>query len=148
MTLKNYKAFTMIEIMLVVIIIGVLAAMVIPNLAGRGEQARQAAAKADIEANLSSALDLYELDNGKYPTTQQGLPALVQEPTAPPAPRNWNGPYLKKRKIPLDPWGREYVYVAPGEHNKEDYDLSSYGPDGVESSDDIVNWGQLDSTEN
>ena len=139
---KNHNGFTMIEIMLVVIIIGILAAMVIPNLAGRGEQARVAAAKADIDANLSSALDLYELDSGKYPTTDQGLTALLQKPNASPVPTNWNGPYLKKKRVPLDPWGRNYVYASPGSHNTEEYDLSSYGHDGVESKDDIVNWGE------
>ena len=137
---KTIKAFTLIEIMLVVIIIGILAAMVIPNLAGRGEQARKAAAKADIESNLSTVLDLYELDNGRYPTTEQGLIALLQKPTTPPEPGHWNGPYIKKKKIPDDPWGRPYVYLAPGKHNTEEYDLSSLGPDGVESTDDIGNW--------
>ena len=137
---ENKDGFTMIEIMLVVIIIGILAALVVPNLAGRGEQARLAAARADIEANISAALDLYELDNGTYPTTEQGLGALVQEPDTSPVPPSWNGPYLKKRKIPVDPWKREYVYVSPGAHNTEDYDLSSLGPDGIESEDDIVNW--------
>ena len=136
----NNKGFTMIEIMLVVIIIGILAAMVIPNLRGRSEQARKAAAKADVEANLASALDLYELDNGKYPTTEQGLQALITKPAAQPDPTNWNGPYLKKKKIPLDPWGKEYVYAAPGSHNTDEYDLSSLGADGVEGADDIVNW--------
>ena len=138
--MKHKQGFTLIEIMLVVIIIGILAAMVIPNLAGRGEQARKAAAKADIESNLSTALDLYELDNGKYPTTEQGLISLIQKPSTPPEPIKWNGPYLKKKKIPDDPWGHPYVYMAPGEHNAEEYDLSSRGADGVESSDDINNW--------
>ena len=138
--MKNNKAFTLIEIMLVVIIIGILAAMLIPNLAGRSQQAKLSAAKADIEANLASALDLYELDNGKYPTTDQGLKALTASPDAPPAPAHWNGPYLKKKKIPVDPWENTYVYVQPGTHNTEGYDLSSLGPDGVASSDDIVNW--------
>lgn len=142
MNLSKNKGFTMIEIMLVVIIIGILAALVVPNLAGRGEQARMAAAQADIEANIPAALDLYELDNGNYPTTEQGLAALAQEPTTSPVPSNWNGPYLKKRKTPLDPWKREYVYVAPGANNTEDYDLSSLGPDGIESEDDIVNWAK------
>ncbi len=137
---KQRKGFTLIEIMLVVIIIGILAAMVIPNLAGRGEQARRAAAQSDIEANLATALDLYEIDNGRYPATEQGLSALIQEPTAPPEPRQWNGPYLKKKRIPDDPWGRPYVYVNPGTHNTEGYDLSSLGPDGVESADDVTNW--------
>ena len=126
--------------MLVVIIIGVLAAMVIPNLAGRGEQARLAAAKADIEANLAAALDLYELDNGRYPTTEQGLAALLQKTTAAPEPMHWKGPYLKKKKVPQDPWGHDYVYASPGTSNTEEYDLSSYGKDGIESSDDITNW--------
>lgn len=134
------KAFTLIEIMLVVIIIGILAAMVIPNMAGRGEQARVSAARADIDANLSTALDLYELDNGQYPTTDQGLRALLEKPSSSPAPADWHGPYLKKKRIPLDPWGREYKYIAPGVHNTEEFDLFSYGPDGVESQDDIVSW--------
>ena len=140
----NKKAFTMVEIMLVVIIIGVLIAMVVPNISGRGKQARIMAAKADIEANLSTALDMYELDNGQYPTTEQGLRALLEEPSSSPEPNNWSGPYLKKKRIPKDPWGREYVYVSPGSHNQEEFDLSSYGSDGVESEDDIVNWGELD----
>ncbi|MDP8265246.1 MAG: type II secretion system major pseudopilin GspG [Candidatus Aceula lacicola] len=139
--MKNKRqGFTLIEIMLVVIILGILVAMVVPNLAGRGEQAREAAARADIEANLSTALDLYELDNGKYPATEQGLKALLKESTASPVPAHWNGPYLKKKKIPKDPWGAEYVYVSPGNNNAEEYDLSSLGSDGVESEDDITNW--------
>ena len=140
--LRKNNGFTLIEIMLVVIIIGVLVAMVVPNLAGRGEQARRAAAKADIESNLSTALDLYNIDNGRYPTTEQGLISLLQKPTMTPEPLRWSGPYLKKKKIPQDPWGRDYAYVCPGKHNTEDYDLSSYGADGVESNDDITNWGE------
>ncbi len=132
----------MIEIMLVVIIIGILAAMVIPNMSGRGKQARVSAARADIEANLMTALDLYELDTGSYPNTSQGLAALLKKPTASPVPSTWSGPYLKKKKIPTDPWGREYIYVSPGKHNTEDFDLSSHGADGQESTDDIVNWFQ------
>ena len=141
MIFRKRTGFTLIEIMLVVIIIGILAAMVIPNIAGRGEQARVSAARADIDANLTSALDLYELDNGQYPTTEQGLKALFEEPVSAPVPVNWNGPYLKKKRIPLDPWGREYKYVSPGAHNTEEFDLFSYGQDGVEGRDDIANWG-------
>lgn len=137
------RAFTMIEIMLVIIIIGVLTAMIVPNLAGRGKQAKVTAAKADIEANLVAALDLYELDNGQYPTTEQGLKALLTAPVSSPLAPNWNGPYLKKKSIPLDPWGREYVYTSPGIHNTDSYDLSSLGPDGIESNDDVVNWTDL-----
>ncbi|MBF0490280.1 MAG: type II secretion system major pseudopilin GspG [Candidatus Omnitrophica bacterium] len=134
------KGFTLIEIMLVVIIIGVLVAMVVPNISGRSDQARKTAAKTDIEANLGNSLDLYQLDNAHYPTTEQGLKALIQEPSTPPVPMKWNGPYLKKKTLPKDPWGHEYVYVYPGEHNKDSYDLSSLGADGVESKDDITNW--------
>jgi general secretion pathway protein G len=136
----NGKGFTMIEIMLVVIIIGILAAMVLPNLSGRSEDARKAAAKADIEANLSSALDLFEMDNGKYPTTEQGLSALLTSPFTGEEGK-WKGPYLKKKKVPLDPWGRGYLYNSPGDHNAN-YDLSSLGSDGVESEDDIKNWSE------
>ena len=138
--MRNKKGFTLVEIMLVVIIISILVAMVVPNLAGRSEQARVAAARADIEVNLATALDLYELDNGKYPTTEQGLTALLEKPASSPEPKNWSGPYLKKKKIPFDPWGRLYVYVSPGNHNREDYDLSSYSSDGEEGHDDIANW--------
>lgn len=137
--MQNKKAFTLIELMLVVIIIGVLAAMVIPRLGGRSEQARQAAAKADIEANIATALDLYELDNGQYPATEQGLAALITRPGSLSVPENWKGPYLKKE--PKDSWGRPYIYKSPGEHNAGDYDLSSLGKDGVEGGgDDVVNW--------
>lgn len=138
--IRNAHGFTLIEILLVVLIIGVIAAMVVPNLAGRGEQARKSIARADIDTNLDSSLGMYEIDNGRYPTTEQGLAALLQKPTLEPVPNNWNGPYLKKKALPKDPWGREYIYRFPGNHNTEGYDLSSSGPDGVESADDIVNW--------
>ncbi|MBI4309695.1 MAG: type II secretion system major pseudopilin GspG [Candidatus Omnitrophica bacterium] len=132
------KGFTLIEIMLVVIIIGVLAAMAVPNITGRSEQARITAARTDIESNLTTALDLYHMDTGRYPASAQGLDALLTASTD--APAQWNGPYLKKKKLPKDPWGHSYVYVSPGAHNKDSYDLSSPGPDGVESGDDITNW--------
>lgn len=127
--------FTLIEIMLVVIIIGALVAMVMPRLSGRSEQARTTAAKADVSANIATALKLYELDNGGYPTTTEGLNALLQKTGNLP---NWNGPYLEKK--PVDPWGRDYKYVAPGTHRTHDYDLSSLGRDGTESDDDVTNW--------
>lgn len=137
--MRYEKSFTLIELMLVVVIIGVLAAMVIPRLTGRSEQAREAAALADIEANIAIALDLYELDSGQYPTTEQGMPALTKKPTSAPVPEEWRGPYLKK--TPVDPWGRPYVYKSPGEYNEGDYDLSSWGKDGIEGGgDDLVNW--------
>ncbi len=134
------RGFTLVEILLVVMIIGVIAAMVVPNIAGRGEQARHSAARVDIEANLMAALDLYELDNGRYPTTEQGLAALIRAPEVPPLVNNWRGPYLKKKVIPHDPWGNAYGYRYPGTQNAEGYDLFSLGPDGIESDDDVTNW--------
>ncbi len=135
--LKKDHGFTLVELMLVIIIIGVLVAMVAPRLTGRSRQAREAATQADINAHLSAALDLFELDNGRFPTTAEGMEALR---TAPPGVHRWKGPYLK-RPIPTDPWGRPYIYRSPGQHNREDYDLFSHGPDGVEGNkDDITNW--------
>ena len=131
------SGFTLIEIMLVVIIIGALAAMVIPRFAGRSDQAKAAAAKADIEANLATALKLYELDNGSFPTTSQGLDALITKPTINPISSNWNGPYIEKK--PDDPWGKPYLYVSPGEH-RADYDLYSKGKNASKEDDDITNW--------
>ena len=132
----NRKGFTLFELMLVVIIIGALVAMVTPRLAGRSEQAKAGAAQADISANIATALKLYELDTGAFPSTAEGgLAALFEKPAG---ASNWNGPYLEKR--PVDPWGREYKYVSPGTHRPHDYDLSSLGRDGQESADDIRNW--------
>jgi general secretion pathway protein G len=133
------RGFTLIELMLVIVIIGALAAMVVPRLTGRSEEARAGAAKADIKGNLSLALRLYEVDNGSYPTSDQGLLALIAKPSAPPVPSNWKGPYIEQE--PLDPWRRPYAYKYPGSHPPRDYDLSSMGPDGQEGSeDDVTNW--------
>lgn len=124
--------FTLIELMLVVIIIGVLVSLVVPRLAGRAERARRVAAKADIESNIPAALDLYEMDIGEYP---QRLEDLLEDSSG---EKNWSGPYLKK--LPKDPWGRDYYYKYPGEHGV-DYDLASKGRDGVlGTEDDITNW--------
>ncbi len=130
------KGFTLIEIMLVVIIIGALAAMIVPRLAGRSEQAKTVVAQADL-SNIATALKLYELDNGGFPTVSQGLSALREKPSSVPVPRNWNCPYLEKD--PVDPWGAAYVYVSPGAH-RPDYDLSSKGKDVNSPDDDVVNW--------
>jgi len=130
------RGFTLVELMLVVIIIGVLVAMVVPRMAGRSEQARKGVAQADVDLNISTALKLYELDNGAFPATEEGLDALL---SAPGSALNWNGPYLEKK--PLDPWGKVYQYRSPGMHRTYDYDLYSLGRDGIESSDDVVNWG-------
>ncbi len=134
----NKKAFTLIEIMIVVIIIAALASMIVPRLSGRSEEARASIAQGDISANISLALKLYELDNGNYPTSEQGLQALLSKPTSSPVPMNWNGPYLEKKAI--DPWGKEYQYTYPGTHNPQGFDLYSMGKDGVESDDDVTNW--------
>lgn len=126
--------FTLIEILLVVIIIGVLVSLVAPRLAGRSEEARIQAAKADIDGGVALALDLYEVDNGGYP---QKLEDLVKKPSG---ASSWKGPYLKKG-VPNDPWGNEYVYRKPGQHNSSGYDLYSRGPDKQEGTDDdISNW--------
>ena len=141
---KNYTSltsfkFTFIEIMVVVIIIGVLAAIVLPKFTGRTEEARINAAENQIGI-LATSLDAYELDNGRYPSTEQGLKALLEKPSSPPVPKRWKGPYLSK-ELGQDPWGGDYKYKSPGTHNTRSYDLYSYGPDGKEGGDDdISNW--------
>ncbi len=132
------RAFTLVELMLVVVILGVLAAIIVPSLAGRAEHARITAARTDIDAQLSTALDLYEADTGSYPSTQQGLQALVIKPEG---AVNWRGPYLKKAQLPRDPWKKPYSYACPGEHNPASYDLWSSGKDGTDGTeDDVYNW--------
>jgi len=128
------KGFTLIELMVVIIILGILAGLVLPRFMGRTEEAKRTKARLQIE-NLESALKLYKLDNGSYPTTDQSLEALVQKPTAGVIPKNWReGGYLEKGQIPLDPWGKPYVYLSPGVKNK-DFDLKSMGADGEEGGE-------------
>ena len=128
--------FTLIEIMVVVIILSILAAIVVPKIMDRPEQARIAKARQDIRA-LESALNLYKLDNYVYPTTEQGLEALVTRPTTPPEPKNWkSGGYLPR--LPKDPWGNPYKYLNPGVHGT--IDIYSTGPDPQSQDDDIGNW--------
>ena len=135
--MKNKKGFTLIEILLVVAIIGTIAAMVLPRLSGRSEQAKIAIAKVDIDSNIASALKLYELDNGLFPTTSQSLDALLRKPSTNPVPQNWNGPYLEKE--PIDPWGRKYQYQYPSVHGKS-YDLYSLGLKENDEKSRITNW--------
>jgi general secretion pathway protein G len=129
------RAFTLVEILLVVVIIGILAALVIPKIAGTGERARVTAAQADINGGIKSALGQYEVDNGFYPKSLQDL--II----APGDAKNWHGPYFDPPKLPVDPWGNPYIYYYPGKHNQSSYDLLSVGPDGKEGTeDDIGNW--------
>jgi general secretion pathway protein G len=131
---KIKNGFTLVELMLVVTIIGILAALVIPRIAGRSEQARITAAHADL-SSIKTALDAFEVDNGFYPKSLQDL---IQQPGN---AKNWHGPYLDK--LPVDPWQNPYVYYYPGKHSPNGYDLLSVGPDGKEGTDDdIGNWMQ------
>ncbi|MGK7345704.1 MAG: type II secretion system major pseudopilin GspG [Candidatus Nitrospinota bacterium M3_3B_026] len=136
---KN-SGFTLIEVLVVVVILGILAAVIVPRIMGRPEEARRTKAAVDIRS-IETALSLYKIDNGIYPSTEQGLSALVEKPATGEIPRKWReGGYLDK--IPKDPWGAEYVYLSPGAHG--DYDLSSYGADGEQGGEgryaDINNW--------
>lgn len=121
---RQQSGFTLIEIMVVVVILGILAALVVPQVMSRPDQAKVTVAKGDIKA-IAAALDMYKLDNFAYPSTQQGLEALVKKPTGNPQPKNWNKDgYLKK--LPVDPWGNPYQYLAPG--TKGPFDLYSWAP--------------------
>nr|WP_302981803.1 type II secretion system major pseudopilin GspG [Plesiomonas shigelloides] len=132
--------FTLLEVMVVIVILGVLASLVVPNLLGNKERADQQKVVSDLTA-LENSLDMYKLDNGQYPSTQQGLQALVSKPDGEPQPRRYreNG-YIKR--LPTDPWGNEYQYLSPGEHGQ--VDIYSLGADGVEGGEgnglDIGNW--------
>src|SRR5215207_390421 len=121
-------AFTLLELLVVLLVIGLLAGLVAPQILGRVSDARETTAKAQLEM-LETALESYRLDNGRYPTAEQGLAALRERPTGGPAPRNWRGPYLRK-PVPLDPWGNAYVYRVPGQRNPTGFDLFSFGRDG------------------
>ncbi len=137
---RKRQGFTLVEVLVVVVIIGLLAGLVVPRIVGRGEEAKRTATSVQI-SELEQALDLFKLDNGFYPTTEQGLEALVEEPNTTPEPRNYrSGGYIKK--IPMDPWGSPFVYRSPGDHGE--VDLFSTGPDGEEGGEgdnaDITNW--------
>ncbi len=132
------RAFTLVEIMLVVAIIGILAALVIPKIAGKSEQARETAAMADIKGGIKSALDQYDVDLGFYPQNLQDLIAAPSRNAA-----HWHGPYFDPAVLPTDPWSNPYQYAYPGKHNPTSYDLWSSGPDGKSGdADDIGNWQQ------
>ena len=140
---KNIQAgFTLIELMVVIVILGFLAALTIPRFMGESDKAKQGVAKTQI-VSLETALKMYKLDNGSYPTTEQGLKALVEAPTTGNLPKNWRkGGYLEKGKVPKDPWKNDFIYISPGSHG--DFDLSSLGADGESGGEefdkDINNW--------
>jgi len=132
--LRGNSGFSLIELMVVVIILGILAMYIGPKLMGRTEQAKEVQTRVQIEG-LETALKLYKLDNGVYPTTEQGLQALVESPDAENVLQNWRkGGYLEKGKVPKDPWGNEFIYLSPGIQG--DYDITSYGADGVPGGED------------
>ena len=131
----NQRGFTLIELMVVIVILGILAGLIIPRIMGRPEEARRMKAKVQIES-IETALKLYKLDNGSYPTTEQGLQALVEAPTVGQLPKAWReGGYLEKGKVPKDPWDNEFIYLSPGVNS--DFDLISYGADGEPGGEDI-----------
>lgn len=142
---NNERGFTLIELMVVIVILGILAGLIIPRIMGRPDEARQAKARMTIES-METALKLYKLDNGNYPTTEQGLQALVETPELGGLAKNWReGGYLEKGKIPKDPWDNDFVYISPGSHG--DFDLSSLGADGEpggEGKDKDINSWELD----
>jgi len=136
------QGFTLIELLVVILILGLLAGIVGPRLFGHTDEAKQTKARVQIE-NLSSALKMYKIDNDQYPTTEQGLEALVVQPQSGNIPKKWKkGGYLAKKLIPKDPWGNDYVYLCPGAN--DDFDITSYGADGVPGGEgvnkDINSW--------
>jgi len=140
--IKTTHGFTLIELMVVIVILGILVSFIAPRLMGRPDEAKQVKARIQMES-LETAIKLYKLDNGIYPATEQGLQALVEQPQTGTLPKKWRkGGYLEKGKVPKDPWGNEFVYLSPGAH--QDYDIISYGADGVpggeEFNKDINSW--------
>jgi len=138
----NEKGFSFLELMVVVVILGILATYIAPRFMGRADDAKAVKAKVDIAA-IETSLKLYKLDSGIYPSTDQGLMALIEKPSSEPIPLNWKEKgYLEKARMPKDPWGREYLYLSPGVH--DEYDIISYGADGAPGGDgknkDIKSW--------
>jgi general secretion pathway protein G len=131
----SHIGFTLVELLFVIIIIGALAALVFPNFARRSQEAKKEAARAFIMVELATALREYEMDNARFPTTEEGLAALFSRPQG---ARNWRGPYIARPAV--DPWGRTYKYRSPGEMFPRSYDLYSLGADGKKGKDDITNW--------
>jgi len=140
--LARNRGFTLIELMVVIVILGILAAVIAPRIIGRTDEAKVTEARVQIK-NFETAIKLYKLDNGRYPATEQGLNALISKPTTGVIPRNWRkGGYLENNKIPMDPWGNPYIYASPGLHG--DYDILSLGGDGARGGEgfdsDVESW--------
>ena len=142
-SLKNTRGFTLIEIMAVVAIIGLLLGLVAVGVNQQIQKSRKTTAEAQIR-NFEQALELYYMDNGFYPSTEQGLEALITQPSSHPVPKNWRKGYLRKKEVPQDPWGYDYIFISPGARNEDSFDLASYGADNREGGDgnnaDITNW--------
>jgi general secretion pathway protein G len=143
---NSTSAITLVQILIIIVVVVVLAAVAAPRLLRQQEKARRTQATNDMDT-LGFALDMYANHNGAYPSTEQGLKALWEKPIIPPIPGNWKGPYMDK-PILKDSWGNDYVYKYPGNHNKHDYDLMSYGKDGLiggsGDNEDIANWTEED----
>ena len=132
---NDERGFTLIELMVVLVILGILAGFIMPRIIGKPEEARRMKARIQIQS-IEQALKMFYIDNGFYPSTDQGLSALVEQPETGQSARKWReGGYLDKGKVPLDPWGNSYIYLSPGVHSKE-YDLESYGADGEDGGED------------
>ena len=123
---RDEQGYTLIEILAVLTLLAIIITLVAPNIINNLQKGQLSAMKSQISAT-ENVLNSYYLDNSCYPTTEQGLKALIEKPTVPPIPDNWNGPYLQKNKVPADPWGHELHYVSPGVHNPQSYDLYSLG---------------------
>lgn len=140
--MRSKNGFTLVEILVVIIVIALLATLVAPNVFRHVGRAKDTTARAQVEL-LSAAVEAYRLDNDRFPTTEQGLAALRTRPTLEPRPRAWRGPYLR-REVPVDPWGRPYIYRSPGTVNREGYDLLTLGRDGREGGEDedadVLSW--------
>jgi general secretion pathway protein G len=136
-TRRSQRAFTLVELLLVLVILGTLAAIVYPKITGTGQRGRITATQTQISA-FKSALNAFEVENGYFPKGQNGLVDLIQQPRD---AQNWHGPYLDTDAVPKDPWGNDYAYTCPGKHNPSSYDIVSAGPDGqLGTDDDIGNW--------
>ena len=138
----NNRGFTLIELMVVIVILGILAGLIVPRIMGEPDKAKILKARMQIES-IGTALKMYKLDNGTYPSTDQGLQALVEPPSSGDIPKNWRkGGYLEKGKVPKDPWGNDFIYLSPGIH--DDFDLISYGadasPGGEDKNADVNSW--------